>query len=207
MKKNFLELINNHINANKKVYFILLIIYFFTIIFGAFCVSFLSQNDTNALHGFFEDFMDKYRTSKVDFASIYLNVYTNNLKNLFLMFLSAFIVIGMPFVVLVFCLKIFFIGFIFGSILRIYGLNGILFGIGNVFLQNFLSLPLLFVFCALSIKFSVELFLKIRKKNRKLKSNSTFEKDAIFYIFSFIFFAVLMAVINLIETFLVMIIV
>lgn len=205
MKKPTSSLIDNHINANKRIYLILLIIYFISMLFGAFCVSFLSGNDINGLHDFFEDFIDAYKTSKVDFIALFLNVYLSNIKYLFIMFIAAFIVIGLPFVVITFCCRVFYIGFVFGSILKVYGFSGLLFGLGNIFLQNFLSLPLLMVFCVLSIKFSTALFLTVRKKTRYLKNNTSFEKDVVSYILSFIFFAVLMAGVNLVETFLVMI--
>lgn len=176
-----------------------------SMILGAFCVSFLNENDIKGLHDFFENFINIYKTSKIDFAELFQNVYLNNLKYLFIMFIAGFIVVGMPFVIVIFCWKIFYIGFAFGSILKAFGFNGLLIGISNVFLQNFLSVPVFLVFSALSIKFSTGLFLTIRKKNRSYKNNTSFEKSAVSYIIGFISLATLLAVANLIETFLAMI--
>ena len=136
-----------------------------------------------------------------DFETFFKTTLGVNLKYMFMVFVSGFLIPGMIFVVLVFALKVFYLGLAFGCIYTVCGGEGFLFSIRTVILQNLFSLPLIIIYAAVCIKFSYE----ILKNVGMLKRENDSVKNYMSYTAMFVIFVMLMCACSFVECFAVMI--
>lgn len=180
----------------------LFLLYISALIAGVFCVSKLSIEQTAQLTQFYENVRLTISGTNIDFASVYFTALKINLKYLFLMFVSGFIVVGVPFVATVFALKVFYLGFALGTIYSLCQDGGFWLSFCGVFLQNVFSLPLLMLYAVMCAKFSFGLY----KNARGISGvKDDFARTCASYVARFVLFSLLIAAFSLAECFIVMV--
>ena len=180
----------------------LFLLYIFALLAGVFCVSRLSAEHTAYLTHFYENIRSAISGANISFSSVYFTAVQINLKYLFFMFISGFIIVGVPFVAAIFAAKVFYLGFALGTVYSMCPDGGFWLSFCCVFLQNLFSLPFLMLYAAVCAKFSFGLY----KNARGISGiKDSFTRECAAYIAKFALASLLIAFFSLAECFLVMV--
>lgn len=121
-----------------------------------------AASDAELFARFYENLTIGINDTGIEFAALYIETVKINIRYLFFMFIAGFIVIGVPFVLAVFSMKIFCLGVALGTIYSLSYDGGFILSVTTVFVQNMFSLPLLMFYTVLCTKFSFGLYKSAR---------------------------------------------
>ena len=153
---------------NKKLFFLLLILWVFATLFSYFCAFYLDTNEVKEL----KDYIDNVKNTNRSYTDIFKNGVYSSLKFTLLMFILirskfTFVLSFVPFMFRAFC-----IGFTTSIFIKIYFLKGLLFSLCFCLL-SFLYAPIYFM---MIIKGCEVLFLptnQLISENEKSKMKKT----------------------------------
>ncbi len=172
------------------------ILYVSALISGMLFVRGFAASDANLLTGFYENLTVGVNGYDPDFSELFRETLRINIRYLFFMFIAGFIVVGVPFVLALFSMKIFCLGFALGTIYSLSYDGGFILSVLTVFLQNMFSLPLLAFYAVLCTRFSFRLY-KCARGIPEIRND--FAKAVKAHIAAFVVFALLITAASLAE--------
>ena len=147
-----------YVFGNTGVVVMLIAVYVSVLCAGMFCASEIGYDKIEQLMLFYESTTDAVSGTNVDFEGFFKTALCVNIKYLFLIFVSEFLITGMIFVVCVIAVKAFYLGITLGCIYTVCGGDGFIFSVRTVFFQNLLSMPLMIIYAVVCISFACGFF-------------------------------------------------
>ena len=148
--------------VNKKIMVFLFCFFIISVIFGSLLPLFLSESDKILVTNYLSDFVGNIEN--YNGVSLFLNGLYSNLGLCIFIFILGISVVGVFFVLILFFLKGFILGFSLTSIIVNYGFKGILFGFVYLFPHQIINMFLLSVLTCYSVSFSFKFILFLLKK-------------------------------------------
>ena len=153
-----LKLKKDKLLGQKKLYVALLCLLVFGALLGILFPLFLSVDDKELLQTSISTFFNNLMNHQLDYATGLQNSLIANFSFLIGVWLFGISIIGVPVVLFLLFYKGFIFGFSFSSIIKVYGVKGILSAVSYVFPGMFLSLIATVLLSFYSISFSIKLF-------------------------------------------------
>ena len=182
-KKNrlIINTIVNHVQNNKKQYFIVGIIFLIGIIIGVNFINNIDDNSEKYTKDYIINFIDSLKNDyQIDKISLLKNIIINNLIIALIIWFMGSTVIGIPLVYLIVLYKGFSLGYTISSIIITLGISkGIFFSIVSMLLQNIIIIP-----CILALSVSgIKLYRSIMKDKRKENIKVEIIRHTVFSLF------------------------
>ena len=182
-KKNrlIINTIVNHVQNNKKQYFIVGIIFLIGIIIGVNFINNIDDNSEKYTKDYIINFVDSLKNDyQIDKISLLKNIIINNLIIALIIWFMGSTVIGIPLVYLIVLYKGFSLGYTISSIIITLGISkGIFFSIVSMLLQNIIIIP-----CILALSVSgIKLYRSIMKDKRKENIKVEIIRHTVFSLF------------------------
>ncbi|MBQ3378832.1 MAG: stage II sporulation protein M [Clostridia bacterium] len=150
------------IKKNTGIFTGVFVLYVSALCAGVFFVRGFVASDANLFAGFYENLTINVNDGDIGFWLLFIETLKINIRYLFFMFIAGFIVVGVPFVLAIFSMKIFCLGFALGTIYSLSYDGGFILSVLTIFLQNMFSLPLLTFYAVICTKFSFRLYKNVR---------------------------------------------
>ncbi len=148
--------------VNKRIMVFLFLFFIVSIVFGSILPLFLSESDKLLVSNYLSNFVSEI--GAYNGVSLLLNGMYSNLGLCFVIFVLGVSIVGVLFVLVLFFLKGFILGFSVSSIIINYGFKGVLFGFIYLFPHQIINMFLLSVLTCYSISFSIKFILYLFKK-------------------------------------------
>lgn len=159
-----LDKLKNKLKINKRLFLFLMVLLLIGITFGSIFITILEESDRTLVYNSLEDFFENIKGQNLDYFSSFKNSILINLLTLLIVWLLGISVIGIPILIIIFFSKSFSIGFIIGSIIAKYGIQGVLLSIAYTFPHSFLFLLVLAYLMMYALSFSFKIIEAITKK-------------------------------------------
>ena len=148
--------------VNKRIMVFLFLFFIVSIVFGSILPLFLNESDKLLVSNYLSNFVSEIVS--YNGLSLLLNGLYSNLGLCFVIFVLGVSIVGVLFVLVLFFLKGFILGFSVSSIIINYGFKGVLFGFIYLFPHQIINMFLLSVLTCYSISFSIKFILYLFKK-------------------------------------------
>ena len=150
------------IKVNKRIMVFLFLFFIVSIVFGSLLPLFLNDTDKLLVTNYLNDFVSNIEN--YDGVSLFFNGLYSNLGLCAVIFILGISIIGVFFVLVLFFLKGFILGFSISSIIINYGFKGILFGFLYLFPHQIINMFLFSILTCYSVSFSFKFVLFLFKK-------------------------------------------
>lgn len=157
MKKKF-KISKDKLLVQKRVYVVLLILLAIGIFAGLLYPIFLSNENTDVLSTSITSFFNNVLNNQVNYQTGIRNSLLTNSLFLLGIWLLGISLIGFPIVLVLLVYKGFIFGFSISSIIKVYGIKGIVGAFTYVFPGMILALITTILLCFYSTSFSIKLF-------------------------------------------------
>lgn len=147
---------------NKKISVFLAGILIVSIVFGSVLPLFLNSTDKILINNYLENFVSSI--DEVSFVSLFFNGLISNGGFLIILWLLGISIIGGFFVIFLFFLKGFIVGFSVCSIIIKYGIKGILFSFVYLFPHQVINIFIYWIMTYYSLVFFIKFLLFLFKK-------------------------------------------
>ena len=169
MKKT-LDKLKKYLKINKYLFTFLLCLVVIAIISGTILSLSLNENDNKLVENYLGNFFNNINT--LDKKNTLINTLLMTLGFSIVIYLLGLSVIG--FIVIIFMLfgKAFVLGFSMGSIIKVYGIKGIIYSIAYIFPHHIINILLYIILSGISLIISfkiINILLKGKDKMPKLK--------------------------------------
>ena len=172
MLSNIKALLSKHFSQHITLYFIIILCFSIGIASGAFCVKALSETQKGQLVDYLvSTFKTLVEGGAINNTQIFWSSLVNSLKTVFVIWVLSLLMFTFPFILIVIGIRGFVLGFTIGFLVENLGYRGILFSVVSILPQNIIIIPMLIIFSAISISYSIE-SLKRRKLKRYGKNNN-----------------------------------
>lgn len=158
----------NYIRANIVGYFFMLLVFVGGVVFGALAVKSLPEQQKAELVGYLQIFFQGFSVWTAESYSstdLFVNVMSNHIKTVGLIWLLGFTVIGMPLVWFIVFTRGFVAGFTVGFLINEYIMKGLVFALAAVLPHSILSVPAVIAAGVSATSFS--LWLARKQRNSK----------------------------------------
>ena len=169
MKKKF-KITKDKLLMQKRIYLVLLILIAIGIFLGLLSPLFLSIENTEVLKISVTNFFNNVLNNQINYQEGLKNSLLTNFIFLIGIWLLGISLVGFPIVLVLLIYKGFIFGFSISSIIKVYGVKGILGAFTYIFPGTILSLITTVLLCFYSTSFSIKLF-----KYLFLKENLNFK--------------------------------
>ena len=169
MKKKF-KITKDKLLMQKRIYLVLLVLLAIGIFLGLLSPLFLSIENTEVLKISVTNFFNNVLNNQINYQEGLKNSLLTNFIFLIGIWLLGISLIGFPIVLVLLIYKGFIFGFSISSIIKVYGVKGILGAFTYIFPGTILSLITTVLLCFYSTSFSIKLF-----KYLFLKENLNFK--------------------------------
>ncbi|QQY80631.1 stage II sporulation protein M [Keratinibaculum paraultunense] len=156
--------LHKQFQENFIICFIVIVIFGIGIISGAITIKVLNLEQKNSIMTFLNTFFKMIGNSSFDNVSILKQSLIDNVKTIILIYITGFIVIGIPIISMVVLFRGFALGFTVGFLVNEYGFKGFIFSILGILPQNLIIIPVLLAISSIGIVFSMKSI-----KNRKFR--------------------------------------
>jgi len=157
MKKKF-KVTKDKLFFQKRIYIFLLILLLLGIILGLSYPFFLSNENKELLNTSISSFFNNVLNNQVNYNEGLRNSTLTNLAFVVSIWLLGISLIGLPIVLVLLVYKGFIFGFSISSIIKVYGIKGIIGAFTYVFPGTILMLITTILLCFYSTSFSLKLF-------------------------------------------------
>lgn len=157
MKKKF-KISKDKLFIQKRIYIVLLILLAIGIFLGLCTPLILSSENTEILSASITSFFNNVLNNQINYQMGLTNSLLTNFVFLFSIWILGISLIGFPIVLILLVYKGFIFGFSISSIIKVYGLKGILGAFTYVFPGMILALVTAVLLCFYSTSFSIKLF-------------------------------------------------
>lgn len=130
-----------HFKDNFLVYFTIIVFLIIGIIIGAVSIRILDSDQKGQVISFFNSFFKLISNDEVDSFLLLKESILNNLKTIFLIWITGIIIIGIPIIPIIILLRGFAIGFTVGFLVNEFGIKGLLFALFSILPQNLFVIP------------------------------------------------------------------
>lgn len=130
-----------HFKDNFLVYFTIIVFLIIGIIIGAVSIRILDSDQKGQVIIFFNSFFKLISNDEVDSFLLLKESILNNLKTIFLIWITGIIIIGIPIIPIIILLRGFAIGFTVGFLVNEFGIKGLLFALFSILPQNLFVIP------------------------------------------------------------------
>lgn len=154
----------------KRMYKFLIAIMIVSMIFGFIFPFFLDQENSNVLSTSITTFFNNINNGEIDYTNGFINTFISNSCYVLAIWLLGISIIGSIFVLLNCSYQAFAFGFSISSIIKIYGIKGIIGSITYIFPGQIFGLIITLLLTFYSISFTIKLF-----KYLFLKENLNFK--------------------------------
>ncbi len=141
---------------NFVICFIVIIIFGIGIIAGAITIKVLNLEQKNSIMAFLNTFFKMVANNSFDNVSILKQSLIDNIKTIILIYITGFIVVGIPIISVVVLFRGFALGFTVGFLVNEYGFKGFLFSVLGILPQNLIIIPALLAISSIGIVFSMK---------------------------------------------------
>lgn len=169
MKKKF-KITKDKLLVQKRIYLVLLVLLVIGIFLGLLYPLFLSNENIELLSTSITSFFNNVLNNQINYQEGLKNSLLTNFIFLISVWLLGISLIGFPIVLVLLMYKGFIFGFSISSIIKVYGVKGILGAFTYIFPGNMLALVTTVLLCFYSTSFSIKLF-----KYLFLKENLNFK--------------------------------
>ena len=153
-----------HFQTNFILYFILMIFFVLGIILGSILIKELNIEQKSGIIKFLNSFFKSMGEKKLNNIGILKNSLLDNLKTVFMLWITGFIILGIPIIPIVVAIRGIAIGFTVGFLVNEFGVKGFLFSILGILPQNLLFIPSILVIAAIGMSYSLG-----SVKNKRIK--------------------------------------
>ncbi len=164
------NLIKRHLFDNIKCYILLCVFFILGAVIGSRCSFGYDSSGLQYMTEFFDTSINLLRTTEPDFNLIFKTALESSFKNVLVVWLLGFTVIGTLIITLIIHKCGFMLGFLTGFLIRIYGLKGAGAAFIIIISQCALYVPALIFISCMAASFSGTLFRMITGKI-KYKTN------------------------------------
>lgn len=176
--------------VNRKMMVFLFCFFIISIVFGSILPFFLSDSDKCLVSDYLSNFVSQ--VSNYSGISLMLNGLYSNLGLCVVIFLLGLSIVGVFFILILYFLKGFILGFSVSSIIINYGVKGILFGFVYLFPHQIINMFLFSILVCYSVGFSFKFILFLFKK---YDFNMRFSFKRFFLVFCLCSFFIVLCVI------------
>jgi len=177
----FMNIIKEHLENNKREYFIISIIFLIGIVIGVIFINNTSGTEKNQISEYINNFINSLKTDyTIDSNELLKKSIINNIILVILIWFMGMAVIGIPIVYAIIFSKAFSLGYTISSSVAVLGLGkGILFNIITLLFQNIIFVP-----CLISLGVSgMKLYKSIVKDRRRENIKIEIFRHTIFSLF------------------------
>ncbi len=174
--------ISDYIGRNKWQILIVFASLFAGIIIGSFFSVRISEDKSDAMTKYIQNFVSAYGLQSVDNGKIFKFSLYNNIKLMLFLWISGLWVGFLPFGILQVGLKGYKIGFSTAVFVRIFGIKGIIFALLSVLPQLVIVLPTVIIYSVFNINFAFSLKnARFQRLSNNLK-NKLYIRNLIFFV-------------------------
>ena len=130
-----------HFKDNFLIYFIMFAFLIIGIIIGAISIRVLNSEQKGQVISFFNSFFKLISKDNVESFLLLKESVLNNFKTIFLIWITSFIIIGIPIIPVIILLRGFAIGFTVGFLVNEFKMKGLLFALFSILPQNLFIIP------------------------------------------------------------------
>lgn len=136
----------NHINNNKRGYFIVSILFFIGLIVGVLFVNNMDDVKIEEINTYLNNLVNNIKNyENIDYILLLKQSITKNIIVITLLWIGASTILGIPIIYGIIVLKGFGIGYTISSIISSFGTGkGILISLSIILLHNIISIPAIF---------------------------------------------------------------
>lgn len=142
------------IRGHSKRYIALGSVFALGIAGGTFAIKGLSASQFTELNNYINGFLQLAQNESFNNTELFAISLKENVKFIFLLWLSGITVIGIPFIYLLVSARGFVIGFSSGLFIKCLGVKGSLFAIASIFPSEFITVPCFIILAANGLFFS-----------------------------------------------------
>lgn len=194
-KRNFIDVMKEHVYNNKRQYFIVSIIFLIGVIIGVIFVNNVENSNMEQIQNYLNTFVNSLKGEyQIDQFALLKNSIINNLILAISIWFIGSTVVGIPIMYILIGIKGFSLGYTISSALITFGTwKGILFNITTLLLQNIILIP-----CILALGVSgMKLYKSIIKDKRRENIKIEILRHTIFSIF----IAIIMVISSIVEVY------
>ncbi len=160
----FRDTVRYHFRNNRFQYIFLTVLFVLGMISGTYVVMEYEVDEVKEVTIFMEDFLRIFSMETIDFEAIFKTSVLNMAKELLIVWLLGFTVIGILGIVLLVFRRGFLIGFVSAFFIKVYTIKGVGISLCMFFSQAFFYLPFLMILGVFAFELSVLLFRMITGK-------------------------------------------
>ena len=154
---------------NKKLLFFLFGLALIGVVSGSLFLTFIYKTDQELVKEYITSFMTSIKEGKLNYFDAFKNTCVSNLVYILILFILSLSIIGIPFVLFLYFVKSFMIGFSISSFVFTYGFKGTLFSLFYI-IPHFINFIFYSIFLIYAMKISYLLITSLfGKKEVSLK--------------------------------------
>lgn len=161
----------NYINNNKREYLIVIILFFIGLIIGVLFVNNLNDIKITEVNNYLNELCNNItQKENIDLFNIFKKSMKSNIFIMFLLWLGASTIVGIPIVYGINIVKGFSIGFTISCLLSSLGTgNGLLLSFSFLMLHNIIFIPVMFSTCVSGVKLYKSIMKNKQRNNIKIE--------------------------------------
>lgn len=162
--KKIWDKIFRKIKTNKRMMVFLFTLLFMAILFGSFYAIQLNEADLNEVKTSLDTFFQTVKEGKLESIPAFFQSFLANFFFVIVLFLLGISVIGIPFMLILFFMKAFTLGFTITVMMKLYKGKGILYSIAYIFPHQICNILIFTFFMMFALSLSAMLVLALFKK-------------------------------------------
>jgi len=180
---------------NKKINLALTIIFFVGLLFGIIFLFFISEVDKLIIQNEIEEYIKYINGEDINKFNAFISSFKNNFLYVTVTWITSITLIFAPITVFIIFYKGFITGFMFSSLIMVYGIKGFINSVLFIFPHEIINIITLLIFTVIMLSTSFKLIRSIYN-NKNINLRVLFKKLILIYIFT-LFIIVIISVLEI----------